>query len=237
LTASTGEDQSSDTAITDPHTWRVYECRLVHPDSTETRVVLLRPVECEKEFATGHQGSTLVFLHMEEYDAAGWATVEAVRPCPEIAPGAGRVVTSLFHHSISRQLRTLTLSGGDGKSDTLHVTKGHPVWSATRQQWVPAGELRPGEMLNTREQGVVTVTSLTSDDPAATFNIKVETEHLYRVGAFGTLVHNQSNPALRASNRCPHEAKMTVLDKEGAPIHTEDLMSGGTGKAKPTWTE
>ena len=34
-----------------------------------------------------------------------------------------------------------------------------------------------------------------------------------------------------------HRATMTVLDSEGNAIHVEDLVSGGTGKAKPTFPE
>ena len=44
-------------------------------------------------------------------------------------------------------------------------------------------------------------------------------------------------PAPRFDSRGPHRASMTVLDKDGNLIHSEELVSGGSGKAKPTWPE
>jgi RHS repeat-associated protein len=44
-------------------------------------------------------------------------------------------------------------------------------------------------------------------------------------------------PAASAPKKVPHKATLAVLDPEGNPILTENLVSGGSGKPKPTWPE
>jgi RHS repeat-associated protein len=44
-------------------------------------------------------------------------------------------------------------------------------------------------------------------------------------------------PAASAPKRAPHKATLAVLDPKGSPILTEELVSGGSGKPKPTWPE
>jgi hypothetical protein len=71
------------------------------------------------------------------------------------------------------------------------VTANHPYWSADREDFIPAGELRIGEQVDTIF-GLRRVTGLAPrPGPPVTKVYNLETlEHVYRVGELGTLVHN-----------------------------------------------
>ncbi len=100
----------------------------------------------------------------------------------------GNVVTGTFHHQ-SRESLNLRVSGS---SDQIGVTSNHPIWSATRRQFVPAGELRVGEDLQTLDGGACLVTSITPrGPPEPVYNIEVNGQHVYHVGELGVLVHNK----------------------------------------------
>ena len=49
--------------------------------------------------------------------------------------------------------------------------------------------------------------------------------------------HQKIQVGLNRLRKGTHKAAMTVLNSEGDAIHTEELVSGGTGKAKPTFPE
>ncbi|MEO8361147.1 MAG: RHS repeat-associated core domain-containing protein, partial [Vicinamibacteria bacterium] len=55
-----------------------------------------------------------------------------------------------------------------------------------------------------------------------------------RLGAYGG---EPLLPLVPAARKGPHRATLTVSDTEGTTIHTEKLISGGSGKANPTWPE
>ena len=58
-----------------------------------------------------------------------------------VQSGTVRVVTAVF--SASRG--SVWHLGIEGESAPIGVTESHPLWSADRSDWVPAGELRRGE--------------------------------------------------------------------------------------------
>jgi hypothetical protein len=122
-------------------------------------------------------------------DVRGMATVLAIEPCPPIAPGPGRVVLSTtVRHAVP--VLTLRLAGAD---EVLELTPGHRLFSEDRGDWVPAGELQPGERLRTRT-GSVAVAALDPKPGLHTvFNLEVETDHCYLVGQAQVLSHN-ANP-------------------------------------------
>ncbi|GHF51531.1 hypothetical protein GCM10018790_31710 [Kitasatospora xanthocidica] len=69
----------------------------------------------------------------------------------------------------------------------------HPYWSETRQQWVDAGELTPGEHLRQPDGTTLTIQSVRNYPYAVTtHNLTVNLLHTYYVlaGAIPVLVHN-----------------------------------------------
>lgn len=104
-----------------------------------------------------------------------------------------------------------------GETMPLGVTPGHPVWSEDRQDWVPVGELVPGETVKTF-RGTTTVESYTMRDmPEPVFNLEVEGDHVYRVGDQGVLVHNASCPKSKCKRW--NEAKNEWEADPGLPEH------------------
>jgi hypothetical protein len=127
-----------------------------------------------------------VWLEMSELGIVGWQRVESIEPCPPIQSGPGRVVTGTIAHSNGSVLRLYF----DGTEETLSPTEVHRFYSVTRDAWVPAGKLRPGEILKTRggELRIASIEHLPGMHRV--FNLEVEADHRYFVGKNDLLCHN-----------------------------------------------
>jgi hypothetical protein len=80
-----------------------------------------------------------------------------------------------------------------GKTATVVATKGHPFWVPDAGAWVNAGDLKPGQWLQTSAGTWVQVTAVRARTTYATVhNLTVNTVHTYHVMAGNTpvLVHN-----------------------------------------------
>lgn len=157
-------------------------------------VVLLRTAEWVAANRVA-AGGTLE-LGLEEMGVCGPAEVLAVEPVLVSLHGEGRMVTGTFRHSDGDvgELRVW------GEPEPIGVTAGHLFWSADRQDWVPVGELQPGETVEVWS-GLQMVESYTPNVRVGpVHNIEVEGDHCYRVGAQGILVHNTSVSLLAESN-------------------------------------
>ncbi|MEU4162124.1 SpvB/TcaC N-terminal domain-containing protein [Actinoplanes sp. NPDC026670] len=86
-------------------------------------------------------------------------------------------------------LTDLTLTGGA----VIQTTEHHPFWSETRQAWVQAADLRPGERLRAADATTITVEAVRDHTgPRTMYDLTVSTVHAYYVfaGAIPVLVHN-----------------------------------------------
>ncbi|GAA2517238.1 polymorphic toxin-type HINT domain-containing protein [Winogradskya humida] len=113
---------------------------------------------------------------------------------PESGDTEGKKV-GVLHHHLDTDLAKVTVSNTKtGTTTVLDTTANHPFWSADRQQWVEAKDLKPGERLRSadgeRSQQVASVKLWTGlkwmDD------LTVNDIHTYYVlaGAVPVLVHN-----------------------------------------------
>jgi hypothetical protein len=118
----------------------------------------------------------------------GPAKVVEVSPCPELEPGAGRLVTGTFSHHSGEVLDIAV----DGLTEPIGCTGAHPFWSEDRQDFIPARELVPGETLRTESGTLRQITRITPrrGPPVPVFNLEVDAEHVYYVSVEGVLVHN-----------------------------------------------
>ncbi|WTW98812.1 polymorphic toxin-type HINT domain-containing protein [Streptomycetaceae bacterium NBC_01309] len=83
--------------------------------------------------------------------------------------------------------------GGDAPSRTLTATEGHPFWLPFEGRWADAGELQPGQWLQTSAGTWVQVAQVRPGGSRAdVLNLNVEDLHTYFVVAGGAavLVHN-----------------------------------------------
>jgi len=168
-----------------PQTHRKVVFRMNKPDGERIDFALLWPLERIEQ--TGAAPGTTLRLDMAELGGAGVAEVLRIEPCPPIPDGPGSVVTGKFVHTVQR---IVDLKTDDG--NTIGTTPNHPFWSEDRQQFLPAGQLQPGETVRTLT-GTAHITSITPrDGPFQVYNLTVHGEHVYHVGPAGVLVHNKA---------------------------------------------
>ncbi|HEX5442423.1 MAG TPA: hypothetical protein VFW87_01280, partial [Pirellulales bacterium] len=146
---------------------------------------LLRPTEWGQANEVG-AGRT-IYLDLPEMGAVGDAQVMGIGPCPPIDQGPGTVITGTFkRESDGSHVVELRL---EGQEEPTGVTDNHPYWSVDRQKFVEVGNLRVGELVDT-EFGSRHIESVR---PCfyREFLYNLETsEHVFRVGSLGALVHN-----------------------------------------------
>lgn len=137
-------------------------------------------------------GGTL-YVSVPECGIDGHARVLSIGECPQVSPRPGpefQVVTATFHHHGA----TIIDVGVSGLAETIGATPNHPFWREDKQDFVRADELHVGEQLRQADGSLAQVASLV---PRAglhdVYNLEVQVEHTYHVGASGVLVHN-GNP-------------------------------------------
>jgi hypothetical protein len=108
------------------------------------------------------------------------------------------------------------------------VTYPHPFWSLDRGDWVPAGELRPGERLATRT-GTATVERLAPDAAwQRVYNLEVEGEHRYLVTGLEVLAHNAyPDPRAGIPNGMPQYAREGLEDLRKFRAELGPIPGGG----------
>jgi hypothetical protein len=104
----------------------------------------------------------------------------------------GRTVQKVWLNHDSN-LVDVEISTESGNSAVLHTTDNHPFWDETTATWVPAGELKPGDRVNSTGDKHPVVLSVTATfGEADRYNLTVDQLHTYYVVAGDTpvLVHN-----------------------------------------------
>lgn len=92
-----------------------------------------------------------------------------------------------------KDLVTITVTTDEGLAGEVTATAGHPFWVPDRAQWVDAGDLLPGDWLQTSSGTWVQVSAVEHDHREQTVhNLTVDTVHTYYVYAGDTAVlsHN-----------------------------------------------
>lgn len=146
---------------------------------------LLRPISWLLEHPA--RAGERMAIHLEEFKLQGEADVTYVGPAPGLKPGRRCPVIGRLQHS-SRELISLTL---EGEGQPLQVTKEHPVYSAERDDWVKAANLRPGEVLRTRSGTASVREVLLSAQPRTeVFDLQVAGTSSYFVSDAKVLAHN-----------------------------------------------
>jgi hypothetical protein len=145
---------------------------------------------CKHSFAPG----TLVLL------ADG-----STRPIEELKPGdrvkatdpqTGKTVVRAVvatHINLDLDLTDLVVSVHGSGDKTIKTTQSHPFWSESRQDWVEAAQLLPGESLRAYDGSRLTVRDVRSYvGNARMYDLTVDVDHTYYVMAGNTpvLVHN-----------------------------------------------
>ena len=208
------EEMDDSFAEPEQATWVTVSVRMTKRDGTVVNAEFLRP----REWVARHGIVAGVALPMAiaELEVEGDAVVTGIGPCPAIAEGEGRVVTGRFLTREAGNLVRVALENGT----EIRVTDVHPVWSLDREEWVPAGELEPGELVDTLAGPVAVLSVERLESALDVYNIEVHGEHVFRVTADGVLVHNacastSGNNVFASAGRQAHVAyKAGIADNE-----------------------
>ncbi|UUO07547.1 hypothetical protein M4951_04370 [Blastopirellula sp. J2-11] len=175
--------------------WRKISLRMTKMCGKDLWIDLLRPEEWIH--AVGAKPGAIVLLDMPEMGAFGHARILEISPCPEIQPGPGTLVTGRFRHELDDKAEVLSVCV-EGQVTPTTVTSGHLYWSADREDYVEAGDLVAGERLDTivGSRKVASIASVEHTD--FVYNLET-TEHVYRVGSLGALVHNSCTVPKKAN--------------------------------------
>ena len=171
-------------------------------------------------------------LAVPELGIDGLAEVTAVRACPPIAEGEGRVVTGRFVTRDVANVVRITLATGT----EIRATDVHPVWSIDREDWVPAGKLEPGELVDTLIGPVAVVTVEPLDRHPAVYNLEVHGEHVYRIAVDGVLVHNAGPGEYLKTANAARPKPINLPSAKGVRIDMDHIVSGhlaGGKRASP----
>jgi hypothetical protein len=211
-------------------TWRQFDLAMCKGNGRQLYVELLRALSWLEQHKARVGGR--VWLEMPEMGAQGWATVVAIKPCPEIEPGPGQVVTGRFKHEPDDNVLDVRVAG---QSEPIGVTDTHPFWSEDRGEFVPVGQLRQGERVRTAALGVVAIASITHRPREAwVYNLEVQGQHVYQVSDVGVLVHN-NNTGLRGNNPKPGGKRVNtdLPGGETAARRLFDELTGGNHAVDP----
>ncbi|QDU75859.1 hypothetical protein Pan97_29010 [Bremerella volcania] len=165
--------------------WKAVKLQ-VSKDGDVFDVQLLRPNRwfLENEVVEGGQ----VHLELPEQSIDDPAEVMQIGDCPTLAPGRGRIVTGLISH-VRGGILNLHV---EELAKPIGVTSNHPFWSEDRQAFVTAGELKPGEHLQSGDKTVTLRRVDAVPGERRVYNLEVHGDHIYRVSCLGILVHNAS---------------------------------------------
>ena len=181
-----------------PLLWRSVDVELVKDDATVAVVTLLRPLWWLE--VTGARVGGSIRLEAAEAELSGWARILDIRAdvtvdSRRLGPGKAVVIGTIMH----RGARVIELVLDGDRSESLGVTPAHPLYSADRQAWVPAGEVQVGEGIETHEGSTATVTEVLDEGRRETvYNLEVHRAQSYYVGPQKLLAHNTGLKCLDA---------------------------------------
>ena len=105
---------------------------------------------------------------------------------------------------------------------SFSVCYNHFFWSEDRQKVIEASELKPGETLRTADGKLTSIVSITPRANAETvYNLEVNREHVYYVGANGILVHN--------SYQMHHTIPKAIQKRLRPPLRNHPNIKGRPG--------
>ncbi len=168
--------------------WRYIDLRLKKPDGSIANIKVGRPLWWIQE--TDAKVGGTIDLSMVEVGIEGQAEVLRIGPCDADSREGDRNSNLVIGKIEHENAIVLDLVFNNDTANPVGVTANHPLFSADRDDWVPAGEVKIGEKLRTTN-GTATLTGK-SQRPGRhkVYNLEVHRSHSYYVSQFGILAHN-----------------------------------------------
>jgi hypothetical protein len=146
----------------------------------------------------------------------GPALAKRVEAPPPVKPGRGRAVLATLTH-LNSFVQEMSFEGCDAP---LQPTDRHRLFSETRQGWVPAVMVQPGEFLRTRTGVAQVRTNRSRQGVRRVYNLEIESEHCYFAGSPGVLSHNE-NPCAAPLPENPGTPGLTATSAAKEPLLLE----------------
>ncbi|NJI60153.1 hypothetical protein HCX50_12020 [Microbacterium oxydans] len=140
---------------------------------------------------------------------------------PETGKTSARAVVATITGTGVKDLVTVSVTDGSGQTGQVTATAGHPFWVPDIEEWVDAGELRPGMWVQTSSGTWVQVTAIEHDHREQTVhNLTIDTTHTYSVyaGVDAVVTHNCGlTPGPNGTLRDPATGRFTANPERVAP--------------------
>lgn len=173
-----------------PTLWRHFDLEMPKQDGSIAELSVARPLWWMQE--NGAKIGKTIDLGMQEIGISGEAKVLKIGRCDVDSRDnqeGSQIVTGKIKH---QNAEVWDLVFDNDTSKPLGVTANHPIMSADRNDWVPAGELQINEQVKTTD-GTVTLISKSKHPTRETvYNVEVHRSHAYHVSQFGILAHNSN---------------------------------------------
>jgi hypothetical protein len=164
---------------------RLIRMRYRHADGTTTTMEFLRPAELVA--CLGLDAGRCLNVVLPKMGVAGFAEVLSIEPYDDIIRTDVPLVTGRFVTDAAEVVDVYL----EGYEHPIRVTPQHPIYSRDRQTWVPSGDLRRGECLETAAGECAVVDHVEPRPERATvYNVEIGRYHTYFVGAAGVWAHN-----------------------------------------------
>ncbi|MBZ6228815.1 polymorphic toxin-type HINT domain-containing protein [Streptomyces olivaceus] len=152
---------------------------------------------------------------------------------PETGETRSRKVTRLIRVDSDKHFNDLSIATGDG-IEHLTATHEHPFWSPSQNDWVTAGDLKPGmTLLTDRGTTVVVTANRAFTQHVQTYNLTIDELHTYYVlaGQTPVLVHNSNG--LCGTAALDNGDWQHIVDRHRpGGVKVDDKAGIFTGKAK-----
>ncbi|MFJ2506070.1 polymorphic toxin-type HINT domain-containing protein [Microbacterium sp. NPDC087592] len=132
-------------------------------------------------------------MAIDRADSSCRATLRIAATDPETGKTSARPVVTTITGTGVKDLVTVSVTDASGQTGQVTATAGHPFWVPDIEEWVDAGELRPGMWVQTSSGTWVQVTAIEHDHREQTVhNLTIDTTHTYSVyaGADAVVTHN-----------------------------------------------
>ncbi len=194
----------------DPATWRVFVVELSGDEGSDPNakrsgiLELLKPADWYATSFAGNDriGNAWVWLEIEEWGVKGTAKLLAIKPCPKIKPGPGRLIMMRSVTSYSGPMASVLFKDAAGQTDTITGTDGHPIYSLDQCGYVDLGSLEPGERVRTADGWATAESMARWWGREVVHNLEVDGVHRYAVGQVGVVGHNARAKAAGVGPGC-----------------------------------
>ncbi|OPC76479.1 hypothetical protein B4N89_46455 [Embleya scabrispora] len=157
---------------------------------------------------------------------------------PESGETSPRTVVASITTEDDKEFAEITVKTDDGDASVLATTN-HPFWVPDLKQWINAGDLRPGQGLQTPEGTQVQITATrTLSRGLRTHDLTVDGDHTYYVGvgSVATLVHNCGESIYEAGGKHKPTSTKTSRGENSAEPKNGQAALDNSVQVKPTST-